>query len=91
MQMSHYVCMQHAYDRKMQPACRLHTIVCTAYARTQDAYYDRMQGRTIVCSLHDDTSSCRHVIMQAYDRMQPAYDRMHAAYARMQGVDAGKY
>jgi len=36
--LSHYGCMQAAYDRKMQPACSLHTIVCSMH--------------TIVCGLH---------------------------------------
>jgi len=54
----------HAYDR-MQPACRMHTIVCSmhtivrppAYDRNMKPAYDRMQAAcrlhfTIVCRLH---------------------------------------
>ena len=53
----HYGCMQPAYDRKMQPACRLHKSVCRlhtimrAYAACIRSYDITIvcRGRTIVC------------------------------------------
>jgi len=69
--------MQPAYDHKMQPACRLHTIVCRLHPISYaGCIRSRMQAAyDLVCRLH--TISYAGCIRS---RMQAAYDlvcRLH--------------